>query len=903
MKTAQNLIDFIIENEIADVENGRIHINDNELSFDTKENKFSIKNLASTEHKRIFDLTTFENHSVVMLLISLFKRGYSAKNISLEKRWASGRTTSDYLDVMLKNPETNDIIMFEVKTYDELSRFYSDTSKQDKMVQLISYIMHQPKNVKIATFYAYDFDTKKPYFNNIFCEEILNEATDSDDFYTRWNKVFDHSNFIKQNPLWNTTRQIKKYSDLQEITDRDTKNLYSQFLTILRLNSISDKPNAFIKMINLLLCKIADETRMDTDFNIINQYNEEHTIHGLKFQFIDKTDTPESFMKRLNDLYKEGMSKYLGKDIVEYTDSDVNIILNGNNTPQIMEMINDLRLKKEQNFAFIEVYDNDTFIENFYVVREIVKLLEGFKFKYDKKQVFLGDFFEDLLNTSLKQEAGQFFTPYPLVDFMVKSIGIDWVINNKIQNQEKDFVPSIIDYACGAGHFLISAMAEIQEIISRKTEEDFLTKDQKNKFNSYKNSPYAFVSRDKIIGIEKDYRLAKTSKIATFLNGDGDAAIISGDGINKFSAKEYTNTILYSEASSINKFDFVISNPPYSVAGFMQAFKKNKIDKNSGTFSLLTQNLNNKSSDIETYFVERTYQLLKNNGRAAIILPQSILSQDKYLPMRKFLLKNFIIKSMLLTADITFLGTTTSPVVLFLEKKATNNLDYNILISMSPKYLTPNTTGLKRKEEDFLGYSFSSNRSKSGISIKQNSVLLDELMPITKSFINSGCCGDNRNTKVVKLKDILLNSTDAYIGDIYPKYKRALGNPLNKYCKINSRSEQDVTNPVYIEIGNLSNQQSTKNKKSNRFCKKGDILISSITPRRDQIVIAQNDFMLTSAIYVLSDFESDNMRDRVFNALREDQALEQMNALLDGFKITYAKISDKNLYNNVFIRI
>ena len=66
------------------------------------------------------------------------------------------------------------------------------------MVQLISYIMHQPKNVKIATFYAYDFDTKKPYFTNIFCEEILNEATDSDDLYTRWNKIFDHRNFIKQ---------------------------------------------------------------------------------------------------------------------------------------------------------------------------------------------------------------------------------------------------------------------------------------------------------------------------------------------------------------------------------------------------------------------------------------------------------------------------------------------------------------------------------------------------------------------------------------------------------------------------------------------------------------------------------------------------------------------------------
>ena len=30
-------------------------------------------------------------------------------------------------------------------------------------------------------------------------------------------------------------------------------------------------------------------------------------------------------------------------------------------------------------------------------------------------------------------------------------------------------------------------------------------------------------AREYIYGIEKDYRLAKTTKISTFLNGDGDA--------------------------------------------------------------------------------------------------------------------------------------------------------------------------------------------------------------------------------------------------------------------------------------------------------------------------------------------------------------------------------------------
>ena len=61
--------------------------------------------------------------------------------------------------------------------------------------------------------------------------------------------------------------------------------------------------------------------------------------------------------------------------------------------------------------------------------------------------------------------------------------------------------------------------------------------------------------------------------------------------------------------------------------------------------------------------------------------------------------------------------------------------------------------------------------------------------------------------------------------------------------------------------------------------------------------------MLSPAIHVLSDFANEKTRDLVYSQLRSDNCLKVMNTLLDGFKITYAKISEDNLFNNVLIKI
>lgn len=878
----------------------KLSINGVSISFDIRNNKFGIPNL-KCGRRGILDLNKQENSSVIMLLIQLIEKGYSLENIELEKPYQTGHSPI-YPDITLKNPQNGDIYFIEVKTIQEFYK-YTDPNNEKKVKQLFSYAM-QESATKIVSFYSYDFEHDNHCFASVFCEDLRERSINTDDFFEKWNKLFEKSNWISENEIFLIRKKIISFEQLDKIEKKDTDILFKQFQTILRLNSISDKPTAFMKMINLFLAKLADEITENKDFVYFDSGNNRNSIRGLKFQYI-AGETPESFMKRLNDLYRDGMKKYLNKSVIDYSDNEIDKVIGSNGSQdKLKKIFDDLRLKKDITFSFIDVYDESTFLENYRIVKDIVSLIERYKLKYETKHQFLGDFFEEMLNTSLKQEAGQFFTPYPMVDFMINSLDIENRMSESIQKGEGDFIPKAIDYACGAGHFLISYMTAIQRHLSSIREET-CTRQQLKRKRSFSEDPYSWV-KDTVLGIERDYRLAKTTKIATFLNGDGAADIISGDGINKFCCKEYENTVLHCRENKNEIFDYVISNPPYSVEGFMLNFQRNGISKDSDTFSLLQSELNSKESCIEVYFVERMEQLLKTNGIGAIILPQSILSQSKYEQMRKFLFENFRILSLLLTADITFSGTTTSPVIIFVKKCSIKNKNYNILIHKSPKYNNPTGQRMRQKETDFLGYEFSSDRNKPTTTIKETSILA-KLSEITKSFIVNGSASiDDRLrdfSEIRPLSDIILNVDDNYVGDIYPKYRKRNGIPLRHFCKINEYYETSfVSTPTdYIEIGDLTTQEPSKKKKTTRFCKKGDILLSSLTPRKEQIVIAKGNYMLSSAIHVLSGFENEEKRNYIYGYLRTDECIAQMNTLLDGFKVTYGKISEQNLYNNVDI--
>jgi len=255
-------------------------------------------------------------------------------------------------------------------------------------------------------------------------------------------------------------------------------------------------------------------------------------------------------IKRLSLLYIESIKKYLSME------------------PDKKYLVNDMAIKE---FSFIDVFNDETFFKNSTIIIEVVELLEKFRIKYSTKHQFMGEFFEHLLTTGVKQESGQFFTPIPLARFILKSLPIENIIQTKIKAKEPYVLPHIIDYACGSGHFLTEAIDEIDSFIPL-IKERTLTGQQKRFLHNGKD--YYLWARDYIYGIEKDHRLSKTTKIAMFLNGDGDASVLSGDGLDDFYNSKYGGLLKSSEPSScINNFDIVASNPPYSVERFSPHIK------------------------------------------------------------------------------------------------------------------------------------------------------------------------------------------------------------------------------------------------------------------------------------------------------------------------------------------
>ena len=295
------------------------------------------------------------------------------------------------------------------------------------------------------------------------------------------------------------------------------------------------------------------------------------------------------------------MHRFLDIDVTDFSEKEIsNTLININDSQAqkvIKEMFIKLRLNKNPEFAFIEVYDDTSFKLNARIVREVVELLQPYQFRYGHKQQFLGDFFELLLNTSIKQEVGQYFTPVPITRYIVSSLPIRDFIEKKLKSNDPNILPTVIDFACGTGHFLTEYMDKVQSIIENELDIQKAKPSAKKKLGIWKEyDKYAWAG-EYVYGIDADYRLVKSAKVSSFLNGDGDANIIRANGLDSFEkSKEYKGKLKHtsSEDSKDNaQFDVLIANPPYSVNAF-----KSTIKYGMESFELFDK-FTEKSSEIE----------------------------------------------------------------------------------------------------------------------------------------------------------------------------------------------------------------------------------------------------------------------------------------------------------------
>lgn len=621
-------------------------------------------------------ITKPEDWVVLECVDRLLCKWYQAHDIVLEKVFPSGHGTSGRLDILVYK-ESKAYLMIECKTrgieYDKACK-----KLQQNGGQLFTYFQ-QDRNTEYLILYASRLDGSVIEYSNeiIKIEESYQKTSNVEDLYLRWNKFTKQNGIFEKwvNPYYFESRALT-YDQLNDIKESDASFIFNRFLEILRHNTVSDKPNAFNKMFTLFLCKIHDE--LTKNWSPVE----------LEFQWLEWVDTHVSFQKRLSDLYRKGMYEFLSKQITDFSDEEFEKqfgtqIIDESLKKQLLEKFTKLRLQKSNEFAIKEVIDEESFLDNAVVLKEVVELLQHYKFRYAKKQPFLGDFFELLLTTWLKQEAWQFFTPVPIARFVSRSLPIWDIIKSKIvQGNISDILPKTIDYAAGSGHFIIEAMEEIQKTITQHDSSWYSTK-IKELLKKYTDTPYDR-ALNYIYGIEKDYRLVRTSKVGCYLHGDGIATVIHGDGLDSFRySKTYKGdlTIFDSSEPTKNKdnkqFDLVLSNPPYSVSSFKWN-TDNITLKNSEIIDdfELYQYLTDTSSEIECLFIERTKQLLKEWGIATLILPSSILTNSGiYARARQILFSYFEIIAIVELWSNTFMATGTNTVTLFMRRRS----DYDVI--------------------------------------------------------------------------------------------------------------------------------------------------------------------------------------------------------------------------------
>ena len=586
-----------------------------------------------------------ENFVVLECVNRLLTKGYLAKNMELEPRWQLGRGASGgKADILIKDNKGNEFLIIECKTFGkEFDKAWQKTLTDGD--QLFSYAQ-QIKKTQYLCLYASELQNDSIiYLNKIMTlkdnEDYLKtlkaskrlkykDATDVKELYKVWkeiyNREYEENGIFEDHVLPYEINKIYSIEDLYKIGFEDTQKKYNEFATILRQHNVSGHENAFDRLINIFLAKIVDE--------IEHPNNLKFNWRGIAF------DDYYQLQDRLQKLYKDGMHEFLNEEVTYIDNRQINDAFKlFKNDPdatkdKVLEYFRQLKFYTNNDFAFIDVHNEELFKQNSEILLKIVKMFQDIKLKTDEQNQFLGDLFEGFLDDGIKQNEGQFFTPLPITRFIVSSLPIELIIN------ESDSIPKVIDYACGAGHFLTEYASQIKEYIPN------------NKLKEY----YAAID-----GIEKEYRLSKVSKVSAFMYGQDDIKIHYGDALTE-------NKNIKNDSYSI-----LIANPPYAVKGFLDTLNEDDI-KNFELSKTISPNSFSSNSSIETFFVERAKQLLKESGVAGIILPTPILTNGNttYIKTREILLQNFDIIGIVELPKGTFGATQTPTIAMFLKKKDSN---------------------------------------------------------------------------------------------------------------------------------------------------------------------------------------------------------------------------------------
>ena len=566
--------------------------------------------------------------------------GYPLEKIEIEHEYTAGRphTNTSRIDIIVRDNKGDAFLFVELKSPKDYLSLDKDTTIEEQLFKVAGMEKAEGNNVKYLVLFTLEFDNLDNMKDE--CIIIDNEKYNT---YDEWensrnfiNFLPDRYNKIKKKPYTKGSDKDLEKSFTHDMLNRLQKDLHN----VLWGGGGTDDNEVFSSLTNLILAKIQDEDEKRDgdvyDFQSLSFVNED-----------DEFESNEALFNRINDLYRRALSNKL--NIVD---------------------------KDELNKSYVIDTKKFSLSKLKYTVQE----LERFSFVDGKNSLsgkdILGDFFEGIIRDGFKQSKGQFFTHINVVKFMLWAIQADKLAINRINNDKE--IPYMIDPSAGSGTFLIEYMKFITENIKyRFRSEISSSREVSDKMESewfYPNHRENKWAREYIYGSELNFNLGTATKVNMILHGDGSTNIFVKDGLlpfNEYVKEKAPNVLNKAFKDELYKheingqFDIILSNPPFSVD--LDKDTEKRVKKNF---------IFGDKKNSENLFIERYYQLLRENGRMAIVLPESIFDTTENKYIRLFLYKYFNIKAIVSLPQSTFAPfTNTKTSILFAQKKTRKEIE------------------------------------------------------------------------------------------------------------------------------------------------------------------------------------------------------------------------------------
>ena len=405
------------------------------------------------------------------------------------------------------------------------------------------------------------------------------------------------------------------------------------------------KKDAFWELLNLIFCKIYDEKRR----YLCAERNE--TYRRQFWVGVTERNTPEgqaAVAKRIKAIFQQ--------------------------------------LKTDVIFSEVFVGNEEISLSDYgvaYVASEIAK----YSF-LDATVDVKGTAYETIVSNTLKQEAGQFFTPRNVIKCMVE------ILNPTIESR-------VLDPACGSGGFIVMVLDHVRRQITKNMYPELEGALLEAKANSDAvNDKVCEYAENMIFGFDFDPDLKKAAKMNMVMAGDGHSNIFN---INSL---EYPNGTLpdkdrvtasvarsverkgdidkcdktYSLENAMGKFDCIFTNPPFGSKVVVAPSISDNYDLNA-------------FSAPEVLFIEQCYNFLKPGGKMGIVLPDGILGNPNTEVVRRWILEHFkLIASIDLPVETFLPQVGVQASLLFLQKKTAmerlvdpNSEMYDVFMAIAEK--------------------------------------------------------------------------------------------------------------------------------------------------------------------------------------------------------------------------